>query len=303
LKIATFEHQGVVQTGILLYEHVVSMDYIAERLKIPRRFPGVAKDLLDLLAHYSQEDWEKIEKLSEELTPADIQLLARNGQAYHLREVKLKAPIQRPPLILCLGVNYRAHASECNKPVPSEPVIFSKSPTAVIGPEEYIVLPKISSRVDYEVEFAAITGRPAKNVSKEEALDYVFGYTVFNDVTARDIQQADFKEGKPWFRSKSCDTFAPMGPWVVTRREHPYPSRVKLELKVNGVVKQSATTADMVFDLATIIEHISKFLTLPPGTVIATGTPEGIGPLHDGDLVEAYVEGIGTLRNPVKAEK
>ena len=220
-----------------------------------------------------------------------------------LKEVRLRAPLLRPTKIICVGLNYRDHAAEQKKEPPAAPLLFMKAPNIVIGDGDAIRIPTgISEKVDYEVELGVVIGRPGFRISKSEALAHVFGYTVFNDVTARDIQQGD----KQWFRGKSFDTFAPMGPMIVGADELK-PDRLSIELHVNSKRVQNGTTADMIFDVASIIEYASACFPLEAGDVIATGTPSGVGVfrtppvfLKRGDEVEARIEGIGTLRNPVE---
>ena len=222
-----------------------------------------------------------------------------------VRPVALLAPLV-PPTVVAIGLNYRQHAAETGAKEPKWPVVFYKSPAAVIGPDEPIVLPRHlrSDKVDYECELAVVIGRTAKNVSRENALDYVFGYTAANDVSARDWQ----KEwgGGQWSRAKSFDTFCPLGPCLVTADEIPNPNALRITTQVNGEILQDWTTDDMIFDVATIIEFLSGDSTLLPGTTILTGTPHGVGMaanpprwLQAGDVVEIDVEGVGTLRNPV----
>jgi 2-keto-4-pentenoate hydratase/2-oxohepta-3-ene-1,7-dioic acid hydratase in catechol pathway len=209
----------------------------------------------------------------------------------------------RPPAVFCLGFNYRSHAPELKRPVPEVPVIFMKPSAAVVGPDENVVLPKVAERVDYEVELAIVMGKGGRYIPKKEAYDRIFGYTILNDITARDIQRKDFSLARPWLRSKGFDSFAPIGPFIVTRDELAGPQDLELKLIVNGEVKQKARTGEMLFDVPTIVEYISSFTTLEPGAIIATGTPENIGPLHDGEIMEAHIEKIGVLRNKVIAEK
>jgi 5-oxopent-3-ene-1,2,5-tricarboxylate decarboxylase / 2-hydroxyhepta-2,4-diene-1,7-dioate isomerase len=216
------------------------------------------------------------------------------------KEATLKAPILRPPKIVALGLNYALHAKEGNAPVPSEPIIFMKAGSSVIGPEETILLPTDLGRMDHEVELAVIIGRRATAVKKKEAMNVVAGFTVLNDVTARELQTKDLEQKHPWFRSKSYDTFTPIGPWIVTTDEIPMPMRVGLECRVNGKIRQKANTSSMIFDVPTQIEFISKYITLEPGDILSTGTPHGIGPIQDGDTVLCRIEKIGELKNPVR---
>jgi 2-keto-4-pentenoate hydratase/2-oxohepta-3-ene-1,7-dioic acid hydratase in catechol pathway len=210
---------------------------------------------------------------------------------YRLSEVKLLSPCI-PSKIVALGLNYRSHAEETRNPVPEAPLIFIKPPTAVIGPEENIIYPPSSTRVDYECELGVVIKRPAKQVSEEDALDYVLGYTCFNDVSARDHQRQDGQ----WTRAKSFDTFAPFGPCIETELD---PGNVTVETYLNGELKQRGNTRDLIFSVPVLISFISQVMTLLPGDIIATGTPSGIGPMHPGDTVEIKIAPIGTLRNYV----
>jgi len=218
-------------------------------------------------------------------------------------------PPLAPPNIFALGLNYRRHADETGISYPELPVVFIKATTSVIGAGDAIVLPTAGpDEVDYEGELAVIIGRKAKNVSEKNAFDYIFGYTCANDVSARDWQNRLQK--KQWARGKSFDTFCPIGPWIVTREELPDPNRLKIRTTINGKEFQSSSTADMIFPVSRIISDLSRSMTLLPGTLILTGTPEGVGftrkpPIfmRAGDRVEVTIEGIGTLSNPVTREE
>jgi len=214
-----------------------------------------------------------------------------SGEEIPLDDVRLLAPTL-PSKVVCLGKNYAAHAAEFGSEVPEEPLIFLKPSTSVSGPGDPIPLPRISNRVDYEGELAVVIGRIARNVRAEETFRYILGYTCANDVTLRDLQKKDDQ----WTRAKGFDGSCPLGPWVETELD---PIDVHLETRVNGEVRQSASTSDMVFGVATIIEFVTEFMTLLPGDVIMTGTPEGVGKLEPGDKVEVVVDGIGVLMNPV----
>jgi 2-keto-4-pentenoate hydratase/2-oxohepta-3-ene-1,7-dioic acid hydratase in catechol pathway len=218
------------------------------------------------------------------------------GEIVSLPEVKLLAPCE-PSKIVALGLNYRDHAVEFGHPIPDEPLIFLKPSTSVIGPDEDIFYPAMTRRVDYEVELAVVMGRTCHHVRAEDFRDYVLGYTVFNDVTARDLQK---KDGQ-FTRSKSFDTFAPLGPWIET--EIPDPDNLTVEAYLNGERRQYSNTRNMIFSVAAQVAFISEIMTLLPGDVIATGTPSGIGPMQPGDVVEIRVEGIGALRNRLVAER
>jgi len=201
-----------------------------------------------------------------------------------------------PSKIVCVGLNYAAHARESDSAVPAEPLLFFKPPSAVIGPDTPILLPQQSNRVDYEAELAVVMGARCSDVRPEEAWSYVAGVTCGNDVTARDLQGRDDQ----WTRAKGFDTFCPLGPWLVTGvRESDLPD-LKIACRVNGETRQAGQVSDMIFSPMELIAYVSSIMTLEPGDVIMTGTPEGVGPLSAGDVVEVVVEGVGTLQNPVE---
>ena len=216
------------------------------------------------------------------------------GATHGLGEVRLLAPCQ-PTKIVCLGRNYREHAAELGNEPPREPLLFLKPPSAVIGPEEPIVYPPASRRVDYEGELALVIGKRCGRLKPEEnPLDYLFGFTCLNDITARDLQKADGQ----FTRAKGFDTFCPLGPVIATGLDA---GGLVVETYVNGARRQRGATTEMIFPLDAIIRFISSVMTLEPGDVISTGTPAGVGPLQPGDVVEVVIEGIGRLRNPVAA--
>jgi 2-keto-4-pentenoate hydratase/2-oxohepta-3-ene-1,7-dioic acid hydratase in catechol pathway len=227
------------------------------------------------------------------------------GPRYDLASIKLLAPIPRPPKFICVGMNYRDHAREAGVEIPSIPTIFSKFSNVVIGPGAPIVLPKNSTRPDYEAEFAFVIGRGGRHIPAARALDHVFGYTIVNDVSARDHQTTTSQ----WLISKSFDTFAPMGPWIVTRDEIADPHALDLSLEIGGDVLQHSNTRELVFGVPALIEYLSSVVTLEPGDIVATGTPSGVGfarkpprYLRPGDEVIIRIQGIGELRNPVIGE-
>jgi len=218
-------------------------------------------------------------------------------------EWSLRSPVGAPQKVLAIGRNYAEHARETGQEPPTTPIVFAKMPSSIIGPGDPIIYSKAhSQQVDYETELAVVIGRRTRMVSPDDALDYVLGYTVCNDVSARDVQ---FGEGQ-WVRGKSFDTFCPLGPWIVTTDEIPDPQVLKISARLNGQTMQDSSTAEMIFSVAALVSFLSLAITLEPGDVIATGTPPGVGfartpPvfLLDGDTAEMEVEGIGILRNPV----
>lgn len=225
---------------------------------------------------------------------------------YGLNEVAVYAPILDPEKILCIGLNYLDHAKESGMEPPEQPLFFSKYASSIVGPGSPIVHPgpDLTEKLDYEVELAVVIGKTAKHVTEEEAMEYVFGYTVMNDISARDLQ---FQDGQ-WVKGKALDTFAPLGPWIVTKDEIPDPHNLRLVLAHNGEVVQDSNTSNLIFNIPQLIAYLSRLLTLRPGDIISTGTPPGVGQsripprfLKPGDTVVAEVEKIGALENPVIA--
>lgn len=208
-----------------------------------------------------------------------------------LGQAQLLAPVI-PTKIVCVGINYRAHATEMGHDLPSEPVIFLKPPTCINGPQGEIRIPEGAGRVDFEGELAAVIGRRTHRVSPGEAISHILGFICANDVTARDIQKRDGQ----WTRAKGFDTFCPVGPWVETDVD---PLDLKIETYLNGELKQSSRTSDMIFNVYELVSFISGVMTLLPGDIVLTGTPAGVGPMRPGDVVEVRIEGIGSLVNRV----
>jgi 2-keto-4-pentenoate hydratase/2-oxohepta-3-ene-1,7-dioic acid hydratase in catechol pathway len=226
----------------------------------------------------------------------------RLGDGWEAGETKFLAPVPRPSKIIAVGLNYHDHASEAGTTAPATPILFAKFPSSIVGPTDPIVLPPESEQIDWEVELAVVIGRRGHRVSEGDALDYVLGYTILIDVSARDLQASDGQ----WVRAKSFDTFAPIGPWITTTDELNDASNCPIELRINGVVKQSSNTARLVVDVPGLVSFASQTCTLEPGDLIATGTPAGVGAarnppefLRDGDEIRAQIGGIGELRNPV----
>lgn len=247
------------------------------------------KDLIDAGA----STWQRASRDAQEST-----------EGVPLESVRLMAPISNPRKVVAIGLNYMDHCREQNVEPPKRPLVFAKFTSSIIGPGEPITWdPDLTSQVDYEVELGVVMGRRARNVQRDTALDYVFGYTVVNDISARDLQFGD----EQWVRGKSLDTFCPIGPAIVTADEVPDPQNLSLLCTVNGTTLQDSSTSEMIFGVAELISYLSRSFTLEPGDVIATGTPFGVGVfrdpkifLGDGDVVVAEVGGIGRLENPVR---
>lgn len=258
---------------------------------------------------------------SEPSLPPSVRLLLEGGRdylafaqqvaarpeavKYPCDQAKLYAPVHDPRKIVCIGLNYKDHAAESGAPIPKEPILFSKFPTALIGHNEAIVLPPVSQEVDYEAELVIVIGRRGRNIGKDEAMQYVAGYTVGHDVSARDWQLK--KDGKQWMIGKTFDTFAPAGPELVTTDEVPDPHDLGIRLRLNGQTMQDSSTKQLIFGVPELLAYITQVFTLEPGDLIYTGTPPGVGfakkpPLFlkDGDVVEVEIDGLGVLRNPVR---
>lgn len=248
-----------------------------------------------------------IESGAEGLAKAENLSLAPSGAATHsLNDVKLLAPIPRPGKFICVGLNYRDHAIETGAKIPEVPTIFNKFSTAVIGPGDNIVLPKVSKSPDYEAELGFVIGRGGRHIPAEKWKDHVFGYTIVNDVSARDYQLATTQ----WLMGKTFDTFAPMGPWITTANDIADPHNLDIQLEIAGEVLQRSNTRELIFKIPDLIAFLSSVFTLEPGDVISTGTPAGVGftrtpprfLLH-GEEAVVKISGIGELRNPVVAEQ
>jgi 2-keto-4-pentenoate hydratase/2-oxohepta-3-ene-1,7-dioic acid hydratase in catechol pathway len=269
------------------------------------RLPADMQGLLDAGPNAWRHAADLCRRFLSELESHDLAQDAEAGLAFPADRVHRHAPIPRPRKdVFCLGQNYAAHAAESGNPPPTAPIYFTKPPTTVIGPGEAIPFPTgLTTRLDWEVELGVVIGLGGRDIPEARALDYVFGYTVFNDVSARDLQYRTSQ----WFKGKSLDASCPMGPVIVTADEIPDPQRLRLQLSVNGVKKQDSNTSDMIFSVARTIADLSAGMTLDPGDCISTGTPQGVGDgrkppeyLKPGDVMDAEVERIGVLTNPVR---
>ncbi|WP_053174732.1 fumarylacetoacetate hydrolase family protein [Nonomuraea sp. SBT364] len=235
---------------------------------------------------------------------ADLSALPATGPAVPLSEVTVLSPLAAPQKIICIGLNYADHIRETGLDTPPRPLAFVKTAHTLAGPYDDVVVPAgATEQLDWEAELAVVIGRPARDVPADRAMEHVFGYTAANDLSARDAQFADGQ----WFRGKNFDGFCPLGPWIVTPDELGDPHTLAVRARVGGEIVQDGSTKDMIFDVPAIISYLSRYMTLNPGDVIATGTPHGVGMgrspqlwLKDGDVVEIEVEGIGTLRNTVR---
>nr|MDO8083055.1 fumarylacetoacetate hydrolase family protein [Candidatus Freyarchaeota archaeon] len=306
MKLVSFSQNGVLKIGGLFQENKI-IDlvsacnlYKSEEKDLAFEMPG---DMIELLntGEVGIEATRKIFEFIKRQYKSEPEKL--DDTVYDIERVKIKSPILNPRKIICLGLNYSDHAEEGGLKPPDRPILFSKPPTAIIGHEEPVIYPKISDKIDYEVELAVIIGKKGREIPEKKAYDYVAGYAVFNDVSARDIQ---FGDGQ-WFRGKSFDTFAPLGPCLTLKEQIPAPQNLKMQMKVNGEIRQDSSTKNMFFKIPYLISFISDVMTLEPGDIIATGTPSGVGIyakpeprlLKVGDVMEASIEKIGVLRNPV----
>jgi len=312
MKLLTFKTPQGYGLGVLAGEAVLDLNVAFERHlggafdDVEGPFSLDMLSLLDLGETGLREARKALKEVENLLDEGEGGELFQEGVLRRPGEVELAAPIPRPRKnIVCLGLNYADHVAEGSRfSLPEVPVFFTKPPTAVTGPRDDIVYPRVTERLDYEVELALVIGRKGKYISKDDAYDHIAGYTVFNDVSARDLQRRHLQ----WYKGKSCDTFAPMGPYLVTADEIGDPMDLDMWLKVNGETRQSSNTGNMIFDIGTILSVLSAGITLEVGDIIATGTPSGVGNAHPlgllkvGDVVEAWIEGIGSLRNRVVAE-
>ena len=322
MRLVSYESAKRLRVGVAFGEYVVDVERVLELLskrRLPRakaarsvlRSGPAPRDMIDLLGR--GEKWLKaLGVIIKELASAlDIKkprggrrvaLSAPKGLLTPLEKVRLRAPIARPGKITCVGLNYADHAREQGIEPPKQPIFFLKSINTLCGPGDPILLPPNSTQVDYEAEFAVVIGKAGRRIPEEKAYQYVAGYTILNDVSARDMQFGD----KQWYRGKSCDTFAPTGPWIVTADEVPDPHNLGISLTLNGQTMQDSNTSNLIFQVPYLISYLSQSMTWEVGDLISTGTPPGVGVfrkppvfLKPGDSVSITVEQLGTLTNPV----
>jgi 2,4-didehydro-3-deoxy-L-rhamnonate hydrolase len=281
MKLIRYRQNGAVRPGIIINDDFYDASNFGEDYN--EQF--FEADGINRLQKFVDEKKDSLTKLS--------------------KDVVLDCPIARPSKIICIGLNYADHAKETNATVPKEPIIFFKSTSAIIGPFDDVIIPKNSTKSDWEVELAVVIAKKASYVEETEAMDYVAGYCLHNDLSEREFQ---LERGGQWVKGKSCDTFAPIGPFLATKDEVADVDNLKLWLKLNGQMMQDGTTANLIFKIPFLISYISQFMTLLPGDVISTGTPAGVGLgmnpqvyLKDGDVMELGIEGLGTSKQSVKA--
>ena len=291
MKIARFQNNGEEHYGVFQNDRLLCLDILTKKTK------AILPNKIDAFIS-NQKAQETAEKVLTEAKSSDL-----NAVSFPLSEARLLAPIISPPKILCLGLNFLTHVTETNEKRPEEPVIFMKPHTAIVGPNDKIIKRPFVKQLDYEGELAIVIGKKAKDVPVSESRNYVFGYTIMNDVSARDFQ---FK-GSQWTSGKSFDTFAPIGPCVVTSKQLPDPDNLRIRTWVNGELRQDGNTHDMIFNVSQIIHHLSRVMTLEPCDIIATGTPSGVAMamkppkwLKSGDTVRIEIESIGILENIIQ---
>jgi 2-keto-4-pentenoate hydratase/2-oxohepta-3-ene-1,7-dioic acid hydratase in catechol pathway len=302
MRLIRFSYQNRIAVGTVLQNKYVDLEALLQyhpRSASEIAF-GIAGSMRQLLQWLAQPESAG---LLEEMLEQHMDSVQQSPFLRDPAECRLLAPIHDPGKIICLGLNYADHAAEQGKAPPDKPMIFAKYASCIIGPEDSVVLPtKYTRKVDFEAELAVIIGKKAKEVSEADASMYIAGFTIMNDVTARDFQSED----KQWVRGKSCDTFAPMGPHILTADEIRDPHHLQIQLRLNGQTMQNSSTSQLVFKVPFLISYLSRTRTLEPGDVISTGTPPGVGVyrqpplfLKAGDHMEAEIEGIGILSNPV----
>jgi 2-keto-4-pentenoate hydratase/2-oxohepta-3-ene-1,7-dioic acid hydratase in catechol pathway len=318
MKLVTFESNGENRVGAVQGDFVVDLGLagdllrsgtlgVEQRPELQKAVNAVLaggaslRHMIDLLER--GEEWRRaLEKIVDAVSASQEASRLPRGVFTPLEQVRLRAPLLRPGKIICVGLNYQSHLGEQAKKAPERPIFFLKSDNTICGPGDPIVLPPNSTQVDYEAEFAVVIGKRGKGIPEEKVFEHIAGYTILNDVSARDLQVGDGQ----WFRGKSCDTFAPTGPWIVTTDEIPDPQGLRISLELNGRTMQDANTKDLIFKIPYLISYLSQSMTLEVGDLVSTGTPGGVGHhrkpsiyLMPGDTVSVTVEGIGTLTNLV----
>jgi len=275
------------------------------------RFGGPGKEKTGVVIHHKNLDASAFgedynERFFETGGLARLKKFVDENKLPEVAEgTRLGCPLARPSKLVCIGLNYADHAKETNATPPSEPVIFMKSTTAIVGPDDDIVIPKNSKKTDWEVELAVVIGKKASYVTEADAMDYVAGYLLHNDVSEREFQ---IERGGQWVKGKSCDTFAPIGPFFATKDEIPDPHNLRLWLKVNGQTMQDGNTANFIFKIPKLVSYTSQFMTLLPGDILSTGTPAGVGLgmkpnvyLKPGDVIDLGIDGLGQARQSLRA--
>jgi 2-keto-4-pentenoate hydratase/2-oxohepta-3-ene-1,7-dioic acid hydratase in catechol pathway len=294
MRLVSYESDGSLRAGVIVEDNVVDSTVAATAANIDFEGDWISNRQIIRLNPPQLSHFERVVHNIANAHPSD-------RDVFLIENAQFGPPIPDPDKIICLGLNYKSHAEETGLKPPEVPILFAKYRNALNGPNSPIILPAMSEEIDYEAELAVVMGKRCRNVSSQDALDYVVGYMAFNDVSARDLQ---FRTGQ-WLSGKTLDTFAPCGPSLVVN-EIGDPQNLNISTRINGQTMQESNTRNMIFPIVEILSYISQLMTLEPGDIIATGTPEGVGfkrnpPLflRDGDVVEVEVEGIGRLRNPV----
>ncbi len=308
MKLVTYRTAGETRIGSMEGDRVVDLNF-AYRAQLESEGALRAKQIAEAFVPANMVEFLQGGKKSLEIAKKAVAYALGHAHTipypviHHVTDVKIEAPVLNPGKMICVGHNYREHILEMKREIPEFPVLFSKHPNTIIGPQDDIPLFPISEQLDYEAEFAFVIGKRARNVSQADALDYVAGYTIANDITYRDLQRRTIQ----WLQGKSVDGSAPLGPWLVTTDEIPDPSGLELVLTVNGEERQRSNTANLVFTVQRLVEFLSGLMTLEPGDVVLTGTPGGVGfacePqqfLKDGDVVRIEIDKIGVLENRVR---
>jgi 5-oxopent-3-ene-1,2,5-tricarboxylate decarboxylase/2-hydroxyhepta-2,4-diene-1,7-dioate isomerase len=289
MRIGHFDYNGRTFIGVIFADNVFDLSYVSENME---------KDPLgDLTAVFTQGRFDN--RLFHHL----YMLGQYREEHYYPLGLVEYVPLYKPGKIICLGLNYDEHAAETDRVAPEEPIYFLKASSSVIAHQQPIQYPDDLGRIDPEAELAVIIGKTASKVAKEDAYAFIAGYTILNDVTARDLQTTDREKKYPWFRSKSIDTFCPIGPWIVTANDISPTEPLAIQLRVNNEIRQNSSTGLLIHNIPTLIETISSLITLEPGDIISTGTPGGIAPVYPGDEVEIEIEKIGILKNTVHGKK
>ncbi len=299
MRLVTFLKNKVTRIGVLLDNQIVDLTLACREYKAPV-LPKNMREFLEL----GNSGLSRIKKILQAIE-SNLKKSKKPKSLITLKTAHLCPPVTNPEKIICIGQNYIDHCREQNVEPPIRPIIFAKFNTALNGPYDVVRVPTVSDKIDYEAELAFVIGKQGKHIAKEKALDYVAGYMVLNDITARDIQKSDGQ----WVRGKTSDTFAPCGPSLVTKDEIPNPHDLKISLKLNGTIMQDSNTSNLIFNIPYLIWFISQNITLKPGDIISTGTPPGVGfarkpPvfLKAGDVIETTVASIGTLVNYLQNE-
>lgn len=310
MRLVSFRYEGNIRIGAVVDEKVVDLNFAYEAYLVSQgklRAQQIAEAFVPAdMTEFLQGGQESLSYAKEAVSFALENPDASEKKLVHaIASVRLEAPVQRPGKIICVGHNYREHILEMKREIPTYPVIFAKYSNTLRGPQDDIPYYPITEKLDYEAEFTFVMGKRAKNVTQADALDYVAGYTIVNDVTARDLQTRTIQ----WQQGKTVDGSAPMGPWLVTGDEITDPSGLEMVLTVNGEERQRSNTANLVFTVPILVEFLSNIMTLEPGDVICTGTPGGVGVamtpptfLQDGDVVRIEIDRIGVLENKVKKQ-